>query len=65
MQSIRDLGLDLDVLVGQGYDGAAVMSGRFRGVRTLIAEKYPKAQFVHCAAHTLNLVLPHSCVKFR
>ncbi|XP_071042272.1 52 kDa repressor of the inhibitor of the protein kinase-like [Parasteatoda tepidariorum] len=38
--------------------GAAVMSGRLRGVRTIIAEQYPKAQFVHCVAH---LVLAHSC----
>jgi len=61
MQCIITLGLDMEMLVGQGYDGAAVMSGQFRGVRTIISEKYPKAQFVHCSAHTLNLVLAHSC----
>jgi hypothetical protein len=58
------LGLNLEMLVGQGYDGAAVMSGQFRGVRTIISEKYPKAQFIYCAAHTLNLVLSHIYVKF-
>nr|XP_042913026.1 uncharacterized protein LOC122273036 [Parasteatoda tepidariorum] len=31
------------------------MSGRLRGVRTIIADQYPKAQFVHCVAHVLNL----------
>ncbi|XP_050063271.1 52 kDa repressor of the inhibitor of the protein kinase-like [Aphis gossypii] len=61
IQCIITLGLDMEMLVGQGYDGAAVMSGQFRGVRTIISEKYPKAQFIHCAAHTLNLVLSHSC----
>ncbi|XP_060872800.1 52 kDa repressor of the inhibitor of the protein kinase-like [Metopolophium dirhodum] len=61
MQCIMTLGLDMEMLVGQGYDGAAVMSGQFRGVRTIISEKYPKAQFIHCSAHTLNLVLAHSC----
>jgi hypothetical protein len=61
MQCTMTLGLDMEMLVGQGYDGAAVMSGQFRGVRTIISEKYPKAQFIHCAAHTLNLVLSHSC----
>ncbi|XP_060865976.1 52 kDa repressor of the inhibitor of the protein kinase-like [Metopolophium dirhodum] len=45
MQCIMTLGLDMEMLVGQGYDGAAVMSGQFRGVRTIISEKYPKAQF--------------------
>ncbi|XP_060855033.1 52 kDa repressor of the inhibitor of the protein kinase-like [Metopolophium dirhodum] len=61
MQCIMTLGLDMEMLVGQGYDGAAVMSGQFRGVRTIISEKYPKAQFIHCSAHNLNLVLAHSC----
>ncbi|XP_042911134.1 zinc finger MYM-type protein 1-like [Parasteatoda tepidariorum] len=53
--------LDMYKFIGQGYDGAAEMSGRLRGVRTIIAEQYPKAQFVHCVAHVLNLVLVHSC----
>ncbi|XP_056631477.1 zinc finger MYM-type protein 1-like [Diorhabda sublineata] len=61
MQRLKSFGLDLKNLVGQGYDGAAVMSGRLKGVRTIITNKYPRAQFVHCAAHTLNLVLAHSC----
>jgi len=61
MQCIITLGLDMEMLVGQGYDGAAVMSDQFRGVRTIISEKYPKAKFIHCSAHTLNLVLAHSC----
>jgi hypothetical protein len=61
IQCIMTFGLDLEMLVGQGSDGAAVMSGQFRGVHTIILEKYPKAQFIHCAAHTLNLVLSHSC----
>ncbi|XP_049946396.1 zinc finger MYM-type protein 1-like [Schistocerca serialis cubense] len=53
--------LDMDKLVGQGFDGAAIMSGQIRGVRTMIAEQYPTALFVHCVAHVLNLVLAHSC----
>ncbi|XP_047105419.1 52 kDa repressor of the inhibitor of the protein kinase-like [Schistocerca piceifrons] len=53
--------LDMDKLVGQGFDGAAIMSGQIRGVRTMIAEQYLTAQFVHCVAHVLNLVLAHSC----
>lgn len=61
IQRLKSFGLDLENLVGQGYDGAAVMSGRFRGVRRIIMDKYPRALFVHCAAHTLNLVLAHSC----
>lgn len=51
------LGLDMSNLVGQGYDGAGNMSGQFNGVQYRIRQKYPKAMFVYCAAHRLNLAL--------
>jgi hypothetical protein len=60
MERLISHGLNLDMMVGQGYDGAAVMSGHLKGVRTLISQQYTMAHFVHCAAHTLNLVLAHS-----
>lgn len=44
-------------LVGQGYDGASVMSGKNTGVQSRIKEKAPFAYYVHCHAHRLNLVL--------
>lgn len=44
----------------QTYDGASVMSGHINGVQTLVRREYPFAQFVHCAAHRLNLVLCQS-----
>lgn len=61
LSALNTFNLDLGCLVGQGYDGAAVMSGQFKGVRSLISGKYPRAKFVHCSAHTLNLVIAHSC----
>lgn len=50
-------GLELAKLRGQGYDGAASMSGIYSGVQARIVAKQPKAVYVHCAAHNLNLVL--------
>ena len=47
-------------LIMQTYDGASVMSGHINGVQTLVRREYPFAQFVHCAAHRLNLVLCQS-----
>lgn len=44
-------------LIGQGYDGAAVMAGHLNGLQAKVREKYPLALFVHCSAHRLNLVL--------
>lgn len=57
----ENLGIDLEImLIGQGYDGASTMSGSITGVKTRIQEMFPKAMYVHCASHRLNLVLSHS-----
>lgn len=42
-------------LVGQGYDGASVMSGMRSGVQTRIKEVAKHAFYVHCSAHCLKL----------
>ena len=44
-------------LVGQGYDGASVMSGRHKGGAVRIKQEAPFVFYVHCHAHRLNLVL--------
>lgn len=44
-------------LVGQGYDGASVMSGRHSGVAARIKSEAKYAVYVHCNAHCLNLVI--------
>ena len=47
-------------LVGQGYDGAAVMSGKHSGVRARIRDVASHAFYVHCSEHCLNLVIVDS-----
>ena len=42
---------------GQCYDGAANMAGVYNGVRAKFTVVETKAVFVHCLAHSLNLVL--------
>lgn len=54
---IKDNGLDVAKLRGQGYYGETSMSGIYSGVQARILAKQPKAIYVHCAAHNLNLVL--------
>lgn len=49
--------INCDYLYGQEYDGSMNMAGRFKGVQSIIKSKYPKALYVHCAAHSLNLAL--------
>lgn len=50
-------GLELNKMYGQGYDGAANMSGMYRGLQARIRAHNEKALYVHCKAHCLNLVL--------
>lgn len=57
LEKCREIGLNLNKLVGQGYDGAATMGGHINGVQMRIKREYPKATYVHCSAHRLNLVL--------
>jgi hypothetical protein len=52
----RDYSYSMDNLRGQTYDGAANMSGAYRGAQSFIHEKQPLAPFVHCLSHSLNLV---------
>ena len=45
---------------GQAYDGAANMVGHLNGVAAKIQQDEPRAHFVHCVAHSLNLCLQES-----
>jgi len=50
------LGLSLQNLRGQTYDGASCMSGKYNGTQALIAKQQPLALFVHCLMLAGNLV---------
>lgn len=50
------IGLDLQDCRGQSYDNAANMSGIYNGLQAKIKEHSLTADFVPCAAHSLNLV---------
>ena len=39
----------------QCYDGASAMSGYKRGVATKSREEEPRAMYMHCYSHSLNL----------
>ena len=55
LQKLGEWGLNLDRLRGQGYDGAGNMAGRLSGCSAIIRQSYPKALYVHCSSHCLNL----------
>lgn len=52
-------------LVGQTYDGAAVMSGELSGLQQLMKAEFPHAYFMQCYSHKLNLVLSYAANCFK
>ena len=60
-ETLISKGVSFDKLVAQTYDGASNMSGCYNGLQAIIKEKVGEhVAFVHCYAHTLNLVLSDS-----
>jgi len=55
--------IDISKCRGQTYDNASNMSGQYKGMQAKIKEVCPRAEFVPCAAHSLNLV-GQSAVNF-
>ena len=49
--------LNLSNIIGQCYDGASTMMGRYSGVQARVKDEVPHAIIVHCYGHCLNLVL--------
>jgi len=49
--------LDVQHVVGQGYDGGSNMRGAAKGVQARVKQVNPMTVFAHCFAHNLNRVL--------
>lgn len=63
VDKLQELGLDINNLRGQGYDGGSNMAGKFQGVQARIKQLNPLAVYIHCASHQLNLALTHACAE--
>jgi len=48
-------------LCAQSYDGAASMQGEYSGLRTLIQKETPRALYIWCFAHQINLMIVDTC----
>lgn len=57
MEVFKKIKFDTDWLIGQCYDGAGNMRGRYKGLATLVQEVCSKAIYIWCHAHRLNLVM--------
>ena len=65
LQVLRDEGVVVSNMRGQGYGGCASMTGIHKGVQAEIKRIVPQALFFHYASHCLNLVLAHSVKNTR
>ena len=54
--------LDIQNCRGQGYDGASNMSSA-RGVQGRLLAENPKAMYIQCNSHVLNLCIVEACNK--
>ena len=61
LDSLIRFNLPLSRCRGQYYDGASNMCGRHTGVATHIRGKEPRAMYIHCMAHSLNLAVQDTC----
>lgn len=61
INNLKGLGINIEYMRGQGYDGAGAMSGKFIGTQARMLNFFPKALYVHCMSHSLNLAISASC----
>ena len=61
LETFRDASIDISYCRGQGYDGAANMSGVRCRCGSLITAEYPLGIYMHCTCHKLNLVIQKTC----
>ncbi|XP_050874991.1 uncharacterized protein LOC127078594 [Lathyrus oleraceus] len=65
---LKELGLDLFDVRGQGYDNGSNMKGKHQGVQKRFLDINPRAFYTPCGCHSLNLALcdmANSCSKSR
>ena len=66
LKSLEDLGIQVEDMRGQGYDGGPNMSSQRVGVQARIGEKFPFATYIHVVGTVstlLSLILVH-CLRY-
>ncbi|XP_024984170.1 zinc finger MYM-type protein 1-like [Cynara cardunculus var. scolymus] len=63
---LKSLDLDINYVRGQGYDNGSNMKGKHQGMQKRLLDINPRAFYMPCGCHSLNLVLcdmANSCHK--
>ena len=56
LSELEHLNFPISKLRGQSYDGAANMSGKCNGVKTIIVTRQPLSFYTQCGAHRTNVI---------
>jgi hypothetical protein len=57
MDTLDSLDLNVDDVTGQGYDNGSDLKGKNQGVQNRLLKVNPKALYMPCTCHSLNLTL--------
>ncbi|VFQ90170.1 unnamed protein product [Cuscuta campestris] len=57
IEELKSLGLEIDDIRGQGYDNGANMKGKQQRVQKRFLDVNPRAFYIPCGCHSLNLTL--------
>jgi hypothetical protein len=57
LESMKSFDLNIDDIRGQGYDNGSNMKGKHHGVQKRMLDINPRALYMPCACHSLNLTL--------
>ncbi|XP_023735810.1 uncharacterized protein LOC111883719 [Lactuca sativa] len=57
VDEIKNIGLDINDVRGQGYDNGSNMKGKHQGVQKRLLDINPRAFYTLCGCHSLNLVI--------
>ena len=60
VKALTNMGLDPQMCRSHTYDGAGNMAGRQNGCAKNFQQVSPRALYLHCASHELNLALTHA-----
>ena len=66
LKVLEEFSLEIQDCRGQGYDNGSNMKGKNKGVQARILQLNPRAFFMSCGCHSLNLVISDcafSCTK--
>ena len=61
LNRIGECELDPAFICRQGYDGAGTMSDTFRRCAAVVSHSCPRAVYVQCYSHVLNLCISKAC----